>query len=169
MSKKNSFKPPFTTRTGTPKMLKDEKGNTLLICPFCKVPHPLYPNTPAKCGTHLVLSAEQTVFRAKADKRFVCVKCGKGGGEMVKYQNAYIHIEDCSPGVMTMTEPPRFSRLAGVVGGIKSERARKFIEQFTGRSMPVDEVTENGTRTGVVLGHFFFKEVRNAKTKPTPA
>lgn len=166
MSKKNSFQPPYRVRSGIPKMLKDKSGKTLLVCPFCPVPHPLYPNVPAKCGTRLILTAEQIVYRAKADKRFVCVKCGKGGGEMVKYQNAYIHIEDCAPGVMTMTEPPKFSRLAGLVSKVKSERTRKFIEQFTGRAMPVDEVTENGTRTGVVLGHFFFKEVRNAKPKP---
>lgn len=169
MSKKNLFKAPYTVRNGTPKMLKDKEGNTLLICPFCAVPHALTPNVPSQCGTRLILTAEQVVFRAKADKRFICVKCGKGGGEMVRFQNAYIHTHNCSPGVVTMTEPPRFSRMAGLVSKVRNERIRKSIERFTGRAMPVDEVREDGTRTGVVLGHFFHKEVKHAEHKPVGA
>jgi len=112
------------------------------------------PDKPAACGTLLVLTAEQTVYKAKYDKRFICAKCHQGGGEMVIYQGGFIHTHDCAPGVMTMTEPPQFSRLAGVVYKLP-ERIKKIIQRYTGNAMPVEEILPNGTRTGVTLGYFF--------------
>lgn len=167
MSKKNSVKPPYTTRKGIPKIIKDPNGNAMLLCPFCKPSHPLQPNSPAACGTILILTAEQTVIHAKYEKKLICVKCGKGGGDMVMYQNAFIHVHNCSPDVMTMTQPPKFSKRAALVYGLKWGWLKGIIERYTGRALPVDEVKQDGTRTGVVLGYFFHKEIKNGKHSQT--
>jgi hypothetical protein len=160
MSKKNSFRSPITQRSETPGLNKDEHGNVVILCPFCKPSHILRPGHIEKCGTSLVLQAVQQVVRAKYSNS-VCVKCGKGGGDMVRYMNAYIHTKDCSPDVMTMTEPPKFSWLAMVI--YKSPKwAKGIFEKFTGQTMPVDEVKPDGTRTGVTLGWFFLPRGKHA-------
>lgn len=159
-------KPPFTKRTGIPKIVKDKNGAAILLCPFCNPSHPLLPNQVAKCGTSLSLTAEQVIVHAKFDKKFTCVKCGKGGGDMVQYQNGFIHVKDCSPEVMTMTEAPNYSKLAGWVHGLKNEKLKKFMEGFTGKAVPVQEVDPKGARTGVILGHFFLKEMKHAEHEP---
>jgi len=156
MSKSNATKPPYTKRTGIPKIVKDKaSGNVMLLCPFCTPAHSLTPNAPAACGTVLILTAEQTVIRAKYEKKLVCVKCGKGGGEMVMRQNAFVHLNDCMPGVAFLTEPPKFTFAAAFVNGLKPAFFKKTVEFFTGRAVAVDEVAPNGTRTGMVLGYFF--------------
>jgi len=155
MSKKSSFKPPVSQRTATPGMTKGADGRNVILCPFCKPAHELHPGFMEACGTRLQLSAVQQVVKAKYSGT-ICVKCGKGGGEMVRYMNAFIHTSDCSPDVMTMTEPPKFSRLAKII--YKSPKwAKMFFEKFTGQTMPVDEVKPDGTRTGVTLGYFFMR------------
>ena len=167
MSKSSRVKPPVTKRTGTPRIMKGEDGSVALICPFCEIPHALKPNAVSVCGTALILTAEQIVYHAKFDRKLVCVKCGKGGGDMVMRQSALVHVVDCMPGVAFLTEPPKFSKTATFVSKIKYERVRKLIERYTGRATPVDEVKEDGTRTGNVLGHFFHKENANAKRNET--
>jgi len=153
----------ITSRTAAPRIEKGNDGVAVIICPFCETPHALRPDRTSSCGTRLVLTAEQTVLRAKYEKNVVCVKCGKGGGEMVMRQNAFVHKSDCTPGVAFLTEPPKFSKLAYFIGKIKQGRIRNTIESFMGKAMPVDEVLENGTRTGTVLGYFFHKEVKHAE------
>jgi hypothetical protein len=160
------LKPKLTTRTGTPRIAKDKNGNALLLCPFCVPPHPLQPNVPAACGTSLVLTAEQVIVRAKYDKNFICVKCGKGGGEMVKYQNGFIHVTDCDPNKITMLEPPVYSKFAALVYGMKNKRIKKFIEDRKGQAVPVEEIDQKGIKTGTVLGYFFFKDVKNGEQIP---
>jgi hypothetical protein len=160
MSKKNSFKPPVSQRTGTPGLTKGEGGRNVILCPFCKPAHELRPGFVEPCGTTLQINAVQQVVKAKYSG-LVCVKCGKGGGDMVRYMNAHIHTHDCSPEVMTMTEPPKFSRLAMIIYKLP-KRAKKFFEKFTGQVMPVDEVKPDGTRTGVTLGWFFLPRGKHA-------
>lgn len=170
--KKSTAQSPYHTRVDVPKIAKDEQGNAVLLCPFCVPTHPLNPSSPSACGTRLVLTAEQTVIRAKYAKNLICVKCGKGGGKMVVFQNSYIHIHDCNPGVMAMREPPRYSRFAQFINTMPNQFVKKQIEKFTGRAMPVEEVDPKGVKTGKILGYFFWKpkkEVSHAKRIETPA
>lgn len=161
MKKTTVVKPKLTTRTSVPKMVKDKNGHALILCPFCTPPHPLNPNVPSACGTRLVLTAEQVVVRAKYDKHFICVKCGKGGGEMVQYQNGFIHVTDCDPNKITMLEPPVYSKFAAFVHGMKNKRIKKLIESVKGQAMPVEEIDQKGIKTGRTLGYFFFKDVKH--------
>lgn len=168
--KKNSTQPRRTERTAIPIMQKDKDGNAILICPFCSIPHPLLPGVPAMCGTILSLTATQVVYRAKYEKHMICVKCGKGGDHMVLFQNGFIHTHDCAPGVVAMTEPPQYSKLAKYVYGLKPGRYRKSIERFTGKAMIVEEIMPDGKKTGVILGHFFPKRINeNGKHSTTRA
>lgn len=127
-----------------------------LYCPFCNPSHLLIPGKQAACGTQLQVRAVQSIYRSRFVDEMVCVKCGKGGGEMAQYQGAFAHVIDCTPGVAMLAEPPKFSKLAGLVY-VLPEWAKKRIEPRVGRAMPVDEVKEDGTRTGNVLGHFFYR------------
>jgi hypothetical protein len=163
MSKTTVTKSKITKRTGVPKIVKDKEGNAILLCPFCVPSHALQPNKPSLCGTMLILTAEQVVVRAKYDKHFICVKCGKGGGEMVRYQNGLIHTVECAPNKVTMLEPPVYSKFAAFVYGMKNKRIKKFIESVKGQAMPVEEIDQKGVKTGAVLGYFFFKDVKNGK------
>jgi hypothetical protein len=163
--KHTSVKPAHTKRTAIPVIKKGEGGEALLMCPFCVPSHPLRPDKVSACGTILILTAEQTVFRGKYEKKMVCVKCGKHGGDMILFQGAFVHNYDCSPGVVAMTEAPEFSDWAARVAWTP-EWIRKPIEKFTGRAQAVEEVLPDGTRTGVVLGYFFHKEVKNGKQTP---
>jgi hypothetical protein len=155
--KKSTIKPKFTQRIEAPIAKKEKDGSASLYCPFCKPSHKIMPGMEALCGTRLEVRAVQIVFKAKYEKDMKCAKCGQGGGEMVRFQNAFIHANDCTPGVATLTEAPKFSKWAQIVWGIPWPALKARIEKRTGKAMPVDEVTPDGARTGVVLGHFFFK------------
>lgn len=108
------------------------------------------------CGTRLEVRAVQVVFRAKYQKDMICVKCGQGGGDMVRFQNAFIHADDCMPGVATFTEPPKYSKVAKLLYNFPAF-IKSIIEKKYGKIMPVDEVNPQGERTGVVLGYFFYE------------
>lgn len=152
MSKRNASRPPVTERIEAPKITRDKDGNAILYCPFCEPTHPLRPENNSSCGTILQVRAVRTIYRAKYDKRFVCVKCGKGGDEMVRFQNGFVHTHDCAPGVVTLEQPPEFSKLAERV---YNSRFRKVMEAMFGEVVPVLEVTPEGEKTGVTLGYFF--------------
>ena len=153
--KQSHTKSPVTRRSALP-LVETIKGGKVLMCPFCKPSHPVVPFQQASCGTMIEVNAVQEVIRAKFDKRIKCAKCGQGGGEMVRWQNAFLHVNDCTPGVKTMAEPPKYSKLAGVVYDMPASWFKTQLEKITGRAVPVDEITPDGTKTGVVLGHFFY-------------
>jgi len=141
-----------------PKLLKGKDGLQVL-CPFCKVPHPIVPGQEATCGTSLKVTAVQAVIPSRMARleKIPCLKCKQtNGGEMVKYMNGFVHLEDCAPGTRLLAEPPKFSKLARVVFGLP-ERVRKAIEKRAGRAQRVDEIDANGKETGKVLGYFFLK------------
>lgn len=164
MSKQSNRKPLLTERIRIPKIVKEKDGTAILLCPFCNPSHPLQPNIPSACGTVLMVTAKQVVVRAKYDKHFTCVKCGKGGGEMVQYQQGFIHTKECDPSKVTMLIPPTYSKFAALVYGMKNKKIKKFIESIKGQAMPVEEIDQKGVKTGVVLGYFFFKkDVKHAK------
>lgn len=154
MSKKSSYKVPMTERIGQPIITRDKAGNAILNCPFCEPTHPIRPENNATCGTLLQVRAVQTVYRAKYDKRFICVKCGKGGSEMVRFQNGFIHTHNCAPGVVALEQPPKFSKFAKRVASMRPF-LRNTMEAMFGKVVPVLEVTPEGVQTGIVLGHFF--------------
>ena len=154
--KKTSYRPRITTRIDAPKAGKDKSGKPALMCPFCVPSHPLVPGVQSGCGTDLQMRAVQTVYKAKFIKDMKCAKCGQGGGEMVRFLNAYVHVGDCAPGVVTLADPPDTTFFAhGVYLLPLAFRSR--IEKYTGKAMPIDEVMPDGTRTGKTLGYFFLK------------
>lgn len=165
MSKTKNFKEPARTRYGTPTITRDKDGTAILNCPFCAPTHPIRPNIASVCGTMLEVRAVQRVYRAKYEKGMVCVKCGQGGGEMVLFQNGFIHTYDCKPGVVALANPPKFSRLADAAHKAPPS-VRKMIEGVMGDIVPVYEVNPDGTKTGVTLG-YFFKRGKHAKRKTT--
>jgi len=152
--KKNTVKPKVTQRRAQPR-LSQEENKIVILCPFCTPSHALIPGRASPCGTILDVQAVQLVFKAKYSD-LVCVKCGGGGGDMVKYQNAFVHLEDCSPGVVTLAEPPEYSKIAGIIYKLP-KWAKSIIEKYSGTVMNVDEVSPDGKRTGVTLGYFFVK------------
>jgi len=156
MSKKNNFKRPISERIDVPKIERDKQGNAILLCPFCKPTHPLRAENDASCGTVLQVRAVQLVYKAKFDKTLVCVKCMQGGGEMVRFQNGYVHTHDCAPGVVTLEKPPDFSKFAERVYGMPP-RVKKIFENIFGTAVPVLEVMPGGEKTGITLGYFFKK------------
>ena len=154
--KQSRVKPRTTVRIEAPQAGKGKDGKPTLLCPFCRPTHPLIPGKVSMCGTALEMRAVQTVFKAKFIKGMVCAKCGQGGRDMVHFQNAFVHVHDCTPGVATFTDPPDLSFFAHGVYLLPLS-FRKRIEKYTGTAMPVDEVKPDGTRTGQVLGYFFNK------------
>jgi len=161
MSKKQSFKPPYRQRTAVPKLAKGENGSNILLCPFCADPHPIMPFVASPCGTMVTFYAEQTIYRAKADKRFVCAKCGEGNGEMVKWNDAFIHVPDCKPEVKTLLEPPTYSKLARYIHNMRDGKIKGFSQRVFGRTVAVEEVTPDGKLTGRVLGYFFQRKKKD--------
>lgn len=155
--KKSTVKPKYTTRIKPPIAKKEKDGSASLWCPFCHPTHKILPGMESACGTRLEVRAVQMVFKAKYEKDMVCVKCGQGGGEMVLFRNAFIHVHDCTPGVAALTEEPKFTPLARIVYSIPWPSLKTRVEKRTGRAMKVDEVTPEGERTGKVLGYAFFE------------
>lgn len=164
MSKKHSKQSNVTERIATPVITKGNNGEAILMCPFCIPSHVLSASNTNGCGSMVQMRVVQTVYRAKYNDKLVCVKCAKGGGEMVRFMEAFIHIPDCMPGVATLVDPPPFSRFAKFVSG--RGKLKPLFEYFTGVATPIEEVMPDGTRTGVTLG-YFFKRIANAKRATT--
>ena len=156
MSKRSQIKPNTTTRTALPLVEKDKKGSTFM-CPFCKPSHPISPFALSPCGTMVEVRATQEVIRARYDKKIKCAKCGEGGGDVVRWQNAYVHVHDCAPDIKTLSSEPKFSNFAKMVYNLSDGLFKRTIQRYMGRAVTVDEVTPDGKRTGVILGYFFHK------------
>lgn len=142
-----------------PKLRPIKGGGAEILCPFCDPPHPLLPGQDAACGTMLKVTAIQTVVPARVarNKKLVCVKCHKNnGGDLVRYQNGLIHLEDCMPGTKLLVAPPKFSASAKLVFGMP-KWMRKQVEKITGAAKQVNEIDPEGKDTGKVLGYFFYK------------
>lgn len=133
-----------------------DKHGYELMCPFCKPAHPLFPGTPAPCGTQLKITAVQPVLGAYVTKerKISCVKCGQTGGEMVPYQKGYVHLVDCDPSTHLLAMPPEFSFWAKIVHGLPAG-LQKQIEKRAGAVQQVKEIDPAGRETGKTLGYFF--------------
>lgn len=165
--KRKPLRNPVTTREANPGIQTDKDGTKLLTCPFCDPPHVLYPDKSSLCGTYIQVKAVQVIIPARTSKKnsITCLKCHKGGGEMVRYMNGFIHLEDCDPQTKFMTEPPKFNKLAGIVFGLP-ETLRKIVEKQTGEAKQVQEMDSLGSPTGNVLGYLFDKGVGNVQSHP---
>lgn len=153
--KSKTLNPQVTERYGTPRIQKGDDGNPVMFCPFCRPSHELLPVGVSACGTQLQVRAVQVVYHARYNKEVVCIKCQRGGGDLVQFNNAMIHINDCMPGVATFIDPPKFSRMASLVFKLPS-KIKSFAEKYLGETKAVEEVDEKGVRTGKTLGHFFY-------------
>lgn len=154
MSKRTHPKPAIKQRSATP--LLDKEGH--LTCPFCKPTHSLDPFKESPCGTIIRVEAVQTVYKTSYLKESPkCLKCGKEGGEMVRFQGAFIHTHDCTPGMALMTETPVLSPWAKFVYKLP-EFAKRPFERRVGRASPLELIDETGTKTGEIAGYFFYKQ-----------
>jgi len=151
-------RPEVSTREALPRV-KEEKGGVILQCPFCEIPHPVSIGKDSPCGTTLRVTAVQTIIpKRTVNKRGLkCIKCGQGGGEMVPFNNGFIHLIECMPGVKLMTQAPEhFSRMAKLVYRLPPW-ARRGIEKRTGVARQIDEIDPEGRETGKTLGYIFHR------------
>lgn len=153
MSKRTHQKPPVKSRRAMP--LVNDKGE--LVCPFCRPTHPLDPTEQSLCGTHIEITAVQTVYKAQYLKEPPkCLKCGGDKGEMVRFQGAFIHAVDCKPGMALMTETPTLTPWARWIYHLP-DFAKRPIEKRIGRASPLELIDQEGKKTGEVAGYFFYK------------
>lgn len=147
----------FRVREMPPKVEATAKG-VLIQCPFCDPPHVILPGMEGACGTTLRVTAVQTILTAHAARfnKIICMKCHKGEGEMVKYRNGWVHLEDCMPGTRFLAEPPRMTKKAALVMKLPP-RMRKFVEKHTGTAQEIQEIDGEGNMTGKILGYCFVK------------
>ena len=165
-------RPEVRVRELPPKFDKDGK-DAVILCPFCDIPHPISIGKDSPCGTNLRLTAVQTIFPARTVKKLklVCMKChqsdlpGQTGGDMIQFNNAFVHLidlsagsaqADCAPGTKLIAVPPKFSKVAQVVHNLPLP-IRRAVERRMGYAKPVTEVDPEGNETGKTLGYFFYK------------
>ena len=75
---------------------------------------------------------------------------------MIRFNNAYVHLSDCTPGTRLVAVPPKFSKAARIVHRLPWW-IRTRVEARTGFAKPVEEVDPEGKETGRTLGYFFYK------------
>lgn len=91
-------------------------------------------------------------------QHIVCLKCHESGGEMVQYMNGFVHLTDCNPNTRLLPQIPNFNILAGVVFRMPTG-LRAGIEKVFGHAQAVEEIDQEGKKTGKVLGYFFMKVI----------
>lgn len=162
MAKKHTKRPRARVREMSP-LFHSEGGNVQILCPFCNPPHPIFPDKLTPCGTLLRVTALQTVYPARTTRTegILCVRCGKGGGDMVAYGKGYIHTSNCNPERAMLSSPPVYSEWARRVYNMPIW-IRPLIFKLTGPAIEVNEVNERGVATGKVLGYYF--GVSNGRT-----
>lgn len=152
-----TIKPEVTVRE-TPPKIQQSGSNLEILCPYCKIPHPIGINQDSACGTTLHVSAVQTVYpvRTVHKHKMVCIKCGESGGEMVRYNNSTVHLIDCRPDVQLAAVEPRYSKFAKIVFSLHP-KIKPIFQKWTGIAKDVKEVDAAGKETGRILGYFFYK------------
>jgi hypothetical protein len=161
---------PLRTREAVPDARRTKDGAQIL-CPFCKPSHPLSVGESSPCGTQLKLTAVQQIIPSRIVRmnKLVCVKCRQSGGEMVKYMNGFIHLQDCNPGTNLLRAQPHYNTLAGLVFKLP-KTLRRQVAKVTGSPQQVREITPDGTETGKIAGYFFLKgksDVTGQTPEPT--
>ena len=127
-----------------------------MLCPFCKVPHPIFPHREAECGTYLELTAVQSIVSMSKAKQIQCIKCGKPGGTMVKSGDSYIHAQECAPNKVILTEMPKVSRLAQIAYNLPPVLQNLLSKKY-GRPSKISMIDNEGNETGDIAGYYFHK------------
>lgn len=161
MAKRNSNRPAVTVRELPPRVI-EKKDEVQILCPFCEPPHPIAVGRPAACGTTLKVTAVQAVIPARTVNKhnLVCIKCHKSGGQMIQFNQGYIHLHECTPGTKLLTEAPQFSKLARTIFHLPAP-LRGVLEKRLGKAKEIKEVDPQGNDTGKVLGYFFYRPTTN--------
>lgn len=162
------YKPPrpqTKTRTENPIPFPTKDGIELR-CPFCADHHKLLPNIESACGTRIEVTAVQEIYPVHTvkHKSLTCVKCFQGGGEMVRFNNSFVHLIDCKPGSRLLQDIPPNSRMAEIVYKLPVWLKTR-IEKLTGKSDRVLEIDEKGEKTGKVIAYIFWSN--SGKQIPT--
>lgn len=155
--KHKSTRSDVKTRELPPKVVQTKKG-VMIQCPYCNPPHAILPGVESQCGTTLRVTAVQKYLNPHATRhnKLICLKCGQGGGEMVRYRNGFVHMQECAPDTKLMTEIPPLSKVARLVYKLPV-KLRALIEKRTGEVKELQEIDKEGKPTGLVLGYFFWK------------
>ena len=156
VAKKHSSRPASSVRERAP-LYKNADGNVQILCPYCQPTHPIYPDKISACGTFLKVTASQTVYLSRTIRKaeVVCVRCGKGSGEMVRYGKGFVHVENCNPERRLLAEPPIYSEWARRVYNMPKMLRECFQWIIRKPIVEVNEVDETGKETGKVLGYYF--------------
>jgi hypothetical protein len=151
------LKPEVVTRESAPKV-KEEGKSAAILCPFCEIPHPIEIGKDSACGTTLIVRAVQTKYptRTVNKHKLICVKCHKGGGEMIRFNNGFVHVHECAPNTKLMAAPPAFSAWAERVYQMPAWM-RSRLEKLYGYAKQVKEIDPEGKETGKILGYFFYR------------
>jgi len=160
MTKHKPTRSPITTREAMPIATRKKGGGVELICPFCQPRHALIPGKASACGTEIKVTAMQRMItpRIARQNNVVCIKCGKAaGGPLVQCMNGFMHSHDCAPGIVILSEPPKYDKAAEYVFKLP-DKIRKMIEKRTGEAKMIEEVDPSGKNTGNVLGYIFHKK-----------
>lgn len=167
--KSKNVKPDVLVQELPPKIQAVPDGVNMM-CPFCAVPHPISVGQNAACGTKLRVTAVQTVYPTRTVNKFglKCLKCGNGGGEMIRFNEQYVHLAECMPSVKLLASAPTFSRAAQILWGAPRWLSA-LTEKWLGKVQEVREIDSEGKETGKTLGYFFLREVtKNGRTNPSP-
>lgn len=140
-----------------PPKVSNEKQGVAVKCPFCAIPHPILPGAQSPCGTTLEVLAVQTVYRSTKHNGITCIKCHQIGGEMVRFNESFVHLVDCMPGTRLLTEIPEFSAFAKFIFKMPTP-IRSAFEKRRGKIQYVKEIDSEGKETGKVLGYFFWRQ-----------
>lgn len=156
--RKPHYKPDVKVREAEPRV-GNEKQDAQILCPFCTPPHPIAIGQMAACGTSLMIKAVQVIYPSRTvnKRNLICLKCKKGGGEMVQFNLGYVHLHECTPGTKLLAEQPEYSRWARIVYGMPAWM-KAPIEARKGKARQIKEVTPEGKDTGQVLGYFFYRD-----------
>lgn len=145
------------TRELPPKVEATKKG-VLVKCPFCVPAHVILPGVESQCGTTLKVTAVQNYLTSHVTKKngIHCLKCGQIGGEMIRYRDGFVHMEECSPGTKLLTEIPPLSNVAKLIYKFPL-KLRSYLEKHMGAVKELQEIDAEGKSTGNILGYFFWK------------
>lgn len=102
--------------------------------------------------------ASQAVYRARLNKGMVCIKCKKADGNMVRFNDAFVHVPDCTPEIVLFNDEKKFSRTAQFVFHLPAWLKQR-LQPIVGDARKVDQVTPEGISTGRTSGYYFHKKV----------
>lgn len=108
---------------------------------------------------HVTAIQEIISSRTVRIEGLTCIKCRQTGhGEMVRYMNGYVHLEECAPEINLLTEAPKLSRWAEIIYNLP-EGLRKQVVRWTGAVECVHGLDPSGNEQEII-GYSFSKRVK---------